>query len=322
MSFDNPYEILGCKDTDSIDHIETVYKGYVKLLHPDKANTPESKRLGMSRDEKIQYLNLVIGAFKTIKSVHKNNEYPDYNMVYNVGQDNTIKLNNKLTKEDAKNFSNSKFNDIFSESLQKDKESGMQDPYSRGYNNFDQGKDFSENNNGKIGMQTYSGDISVVESKNVRKHKMKDNRLKEYVPSTTVFSGSSENYQELGLTDISDFSMTIEGKGSINGTDLMSVYGKNLEPWEVTFKRDSNAFSKFTDNQDVKTKAAQIQTDRGDIYNQPIDRKMLDKEKRYVERQDRKELSRKTNLNIRDEYYNNLNMGRLGDDGKSLPNRS
>ena len=52
MSFNNPYEVLGVSETDSIEHIEMAYKGFMKILHPDKANTPEAKRLGMTTDEK------------------------------------------------------------------------------------------------------------------------------------------------------------------------------------------------------------------------------------------------------------------------------
>jgi DnaJ-class molecular chaperone len=34
----NPYEVLGVKESDSLEHIEHVYKQFMKLLHPDKDN--------------------------------------------------------------------------------------------------------------------------------------------------------------------------------------------------------------------------------------------------------------------------------------------
>ncbi len=320
MSFNNPYEVLGVSETDSIEQIEMAYKGFMKILHPDKANTPEAKRLGMTQDEKMRYLSLIVESYKTIKETYRDRRYPDTKQTYKVDQDHTIKFNHGLTENDAKNFNSSKFNNIFDTGLQRDMDAGMSDPFKRGYNDFDTGKDFSENNNTKVVAQTYSGTISVENSKNTKAPKMKDNRLTEYIPDTTSFFDSSSNYQELGLTNISDFSMTIQGKGSIHGTDLMSAYGNNMEPWEHTVKKDAALYAKYNDDEDITSKSNKIKTDRANIYNLPVDQNMANDLKKYNERIAKKEIKRISNMGVRDEYYNSLNQGRL-EDG-NLPSRS
>lgn len=149
---------------------------------------------------------------------------------------------------------------------------------------------------------------------------MKDNRLKEYIPSTTTFFDSSANYQELGITSISDFSMSIQGKGSISGTDLMSAYGNNMEPWEDTVRKDAKLYAKYNDMEDITAKTNKIKSDRANIYNLPVDQKLENDIIRQNERLKKKEVKRLANMEYRDEYYNALNQGRL--EGGKLPSRS
>ncbi len=320
MSFNNPYEVLGVSETDPIEKIEDAYKGFMKILHPDKAHTPEAKRLGMTQDEKMRYLNLIAESYKIIKNTYRDRRYPDTVQTYRVDQDHTIKFNHDLTENDAKNFNSSKFNNIFDTGLKRDIDAGMADPFKKGYNDFDTGKDFSESNNSKVVAQTYSGTISVENSKNTKAPKMKDNRLVEYIPDTTSFFDSSVNYQELGLTNVSDFSMTIQGKGSIHGTDLMSAYGNNMEPWEHTVRKDAALYAKYNDDEDVASKSNKIKTDRANIYNLPVDKNIDDDLNKYSERMKKREIKRLSNMGVRDEYYNSLNQGRL--DSGNLPSRS
>jgi DnaJ-class molecular chaperone len=318
MSFNNPYDVLGVSEKDSLEHIETVYKGFMKLLHPDKSNTPEAKRLGMSHDEKMRYLNIIVESYKTIKESYKERIYPDTNRTYRIDQAHTINFNNGLTEEDASNFNEHKFNMLFDNSLKRDSEAGMTDPFRKGYEDFNLGRDFSKNT--KVTAQSYSQDISVENSKNTKGPKMKDNRLIEYVPDSTVFSNSSNNYQELGITSVSDFSTTIQGKGTIHGTDLMTAYGQNLEPWQTTVQRDAELYSKFNDQSDIVAKSNNLKSDRANIYNLPLDQNMIDKENRHLEKLKKQENKRVLSMKTRDEYYNSLNQGRL--EGGQLPSRN
>lgn len=320
MSFDNPYEILGVKETDNMGHIDHIYRGFVKLLHPDRANTTESERLGMSKHEKTKYFGLIKNAYKLIRDNHKDNQpdYPDYPVQYEVDTDHTINFNHGLTEDDAKNFNHDKFNKIYMDSLKRDSEAGMSDPFSNGYEDFNTGKDFSGTGN-VTSIPSYTGDISVEKSKHVKKPGLKkSNKLVEYVPSSSVFEDIGIPYQELGLTNVSDFSMSMSGKGAINGTDLMSVYGKNVEPWEKTFQRDKKLYSKFTDTEEISSKASKIQSDRGNIYNLPLDKKMIKMENNHNLIMKTNEKMRNLQLSKRDEYFDDLNMGRLEN---GLPSR-
>lgn len=315
MSFEDPYKILGVSENDSMENIDKVYKNFVKLLHPDKSNT--SNNIGMNKQEQIKYFNLIKYAYKTIKDLRtKTNNleknYPDYNPSYNVSTDYTINFNYGLTEEDAKNFNPNKFNDVYDQSIKRDENAGMSNPFSRGYSDFDFGKDYNSSGN-VTRIPSYAGDLSVEESKNVQKRNMKnDNKLIEYLPTTSVFGNSDLSYEELGLTNVSDFSMSSGRKGGLDGFDLMSVYGKNHEPWENTFKRDEKMYSKFLDNEDIFSKANKIQSERGNIYNLPIDKNIMKMEKRHNKIMENDDRARREFLYKRDEYYDNLNMGRLG----------
>lgn len=305
----NPYGILGVSENDSLEHIESIYKKFLLILHPDKAHTQEARNLNMGKDEKLQYLQLIRNAYKTIVSSKKETKYPDYKMEYSIDQESKINMHNGLTTEDAKNFNNTKFNKIFNDGVERDKKAGITDAFGRGYGEFDLGKDFSESK--KVTMQTYSGDISVEASKIFHRPDMKDNRLVEYLPESSGFASVGMDYQELGLTNVSDFSMTTTGKGSLGGTDLMSVYGQNYEPWEKTIMRDSKLASKFTDEKNISQKMIQMEADRGAIYDLPIDHKMMEAERTRNFAYEQQEKMRMASKNYRDEYYNELNKGRL-----------
>lgn len=305
----NPYEVLGVSEKDSLEHIDNVYKSFMRLLHPDKAHSSEAKSLNMGKEEKLQYMQLIRKAYIDIMEVRKETKYPDYKMDYQIDQESKINLHNGLTEDDAKNFNTSKFNNIFNLGLERDKKAGVYDPFGRGYGEFDVGKKFSDE--GTIVMPTYNHDVPIETPKVFHRPDMKDNRLVEYIPESAAFANTGMDYQELGLTNISDFSMITSGKGSINGTDLMSVYGQNYEPWEHTVKRDSKLYAKFTDESNLNSRMAKIEQDRGGIYDLPLDQKMIQAESTRNFAMEQQEKIRNMNKQKRDEYYNELNKGRL-----------
>jgi curved DNA-binding protein CbpA len=79
----NPYEILGVKETDSPAEIERVFNNYIKLLHPDRAHTVEARHLGMSNEEKLQYMQILRDAYNRLMNVKRETKYPDYVKQYN-----------------------------------------------------------------------------------------------------------------------------------------------------------------------------------------------------------------------------------------------
>src|SRR5690348_14727146 len=139
----NPYEILGVKETDSLEHIEHVYKQFIKLLHPDKSNTQEARALKMGQEEKSEYLMLIRTAYKNIISGRKETKYPDYKIDYEVDQESRINMDKSFMEDDGVNFTE-KFNRKFNEGLERDKKAGIVDAFGRGYGEFDTGKKFSD----------------------------------------------------------------------------------------------------------------------------------------------------------------------------------
>jgi len=306
----NPYEILGVSETDTLEHIEHVYKSFMRLLHPDKANTVEARNLKMDQNEKSEYLILIRGAYNSIVSTKRETKYPDYRMDYKVDQDTRINIDKTFIDDDGEDF-NKKFNKKFNDGLERDKKAGIVDAFGRGYGDFDTGKKFSDG--GKVVMPAYSPDIDVEASKIFHRPNMKDNRLVEYLPESKTFGSIGMDYQELGLSNVSDFSMTTTGKGGLGGTDLMSVYGNNYEPWEQTVMRDPTLAAKFSDEGDIRQRMSKMENDRGAIYDLPIDHKMMEAERARNFALEQQEKMRMAHENYRDEYYSELNKGRLND---------
>lgn len=307
MSLNDAYKILGVKETDSMEYIDSVYRNFVKILHPDK----DSKKIEMTKQEQIKYFNMIKSAYKTIKDLKNkttDKDFPDYKINYNVDTDFAINFNNGLTQDDAKNFNSSKFNNAYEKGIQRDQSAGMSNPYSRGYSEFDVGKDYTMTGN-VSNIPSYSSNISVENSKNFQKIDIKNDKLTTYIPQSCDSSGTCLDYEELGISNVSNFS-TFTHSG-LEGYDLMSVYGKNNEPWENTIKRDEKLYSKYTDKEDIFSKANKLQANRSNIYNEPVDKKLLRMEKIQNKIMLEKERLKRENIKKRDEYYDNLNMGRL-----------
>lgn len=290
----NPYDILGVRENDSLQHINKVYKDLMLLLHPDKANTS----LDMSIDEKITFMNLIRKAYKDI--IKKESDYPDYNLDYKVDE------NVKITKPDT--FNEAKFNEIFFQAAIDDKKAGMEDPFTRGYDEFSKDKNFGRSD--KVTASSYTSIPTKTPTLFVRPE-MKDNRIVEYLPEAIPLSNSNVSHQELGLTNISDFSMSTSGKGGLHGSDLNAVYGQNLEYWEDTVKRDAVLSAKFSDTISVNKKFTGLEAERGHIYDLPIDQNILKAENEHNKSISDTIQQRKSRLNTRDDYYNSLNRGQI-----------
>lgn len=302
----NPYEILGVKETDSIEHIENVYKSYIKLLHPDKENTAEVKRLNMSRKERTEFLIILQNAYKSIINSTKEVNYPDYKINYEI--DETVRIGNM---NDIKpGDSNNKFNAVFEKSKERDKKAGIVDAFSKGYSEFDSGRSFSNTN--KVTAQSYSPDVDVTAAAVKKRTNTKDDRLVEYLPNIG-FMDTELNFQELGIVNITNFGLSASGKGGMSATDLNDAYGNNYEVWEETVKRDKTLSEKFSDDASVKKRFMSQQLSRESIYNEPIDRNMLRAEARRNDIIEKQNKIRQANLGLYDSYYNDLNQGRLNE---------
>jgi len=304
----NPYEILGVSERDSLAHIENTYKNLIKLLHPDKAHTTEARKLKMSAEDKMQYIQIIRKAYTTIMDVRKETQYPDYTMDYSVDQDTRINLYQGLTQDDAKNFNTQKFNNIFEMGLERDRKAGIQDPFGRGYDVFDKGKQYDGAH--KVTLQTYNHDVPVETPKEFYKPDMQDNRLVEYLPDALDLPTIGK-FQELGLATVTDFSVTLAGKGAIAGADLDQVYGKNYEYWETSVQRDPHLRAKYSDTTSLGSRMANTEKDRGNIYNLPPDNKMLEAEKARNFAMEQKEKIRHMTQAQQDEYFDFINAGRI-----------
>jgi hypothetical protein len=88
MSFQiEAYKTLGVTQTDSLDFINSVYRNYMRLCHPDKHNTEESINLGLTYSEKITMFNTIQNAYKQILMTKKENNAPDYDIKYEIESD-------------------------------------------------------------------------------------------------------------------------------------------------------------------------------------------------------------------------------------------
>lgn len=312
MQNNNPYEILGVKESDSFKHINAVYNDFLRLLHSDRSNTIEAKELNMTPEEKNKYLKLIRNAYKQIVNIRKEINYPDYEMSYDIDKDMKINLiGTGLSVDDATNFNNSKFNNEFNKTLERDRKVGMDDPFNRGYGEFSAGKSFVDSKE-PLSLPSYNHDIPVEKPKIFAKPDMKDDRIVEHVPESGI-NLSGLQHQELGIVNVSDFGMTTTGKDSIIGSDLNSVYGTNNEFWGDSIKRDSYLSNKYTDEGDIRKKLSSLESDRGMIYDMPIDEKLMSMEIDKNNLIKQQEILRKKHLDERDNYFNELNMGRLPD---------
>jgi hypothetical protein len=74
---------------------------------------------------------------------------------------------------------------------------------------------------------------------------------------------NSTGYSDLGLTNVSDFSVTNRnGKSGLCCADLLHVYGTNNEYWEDSVMRDPELARKYTDTTAVDKKMNMYMAER------------------------------------------------------------
>jgi hypothetical protein len=295
----DPYKIMGVKETDTIEHIDNIYNNFMMILHPDRENSSSARILNMTREEKVKYMQLIRESYKNIIDLKKREmNYPDYDVSYNLEE---LRISNVSAGE---KFDSNKFNMAFSNSIERDKKAGMTDPFNKGYNMFDS-RVFDDKN--VVSMPTRA-ELTVITPSNLQVPN-NDHRLTEFQAIGPSQNGI--NYTELGLANVSDFSMSTVGKGKLEGTDLMSVYGKNYERWEDTVKRDSNLFNKFNDTSDISTKMKQIRSGREDKSVYIVDKNILEAERKQKIIDENREKLRQLTVSKRDSYFNDINRGQL-----------
>lgn len=305
----SPYDVLGVNPTDTFENITQSYNTLVKILHPDKSDG----RFVMSREEQTRAYNEVREAYKKIRELNKINKrnFNKFDKEYKVGND--FKINSVFSSSDG-DISPEKFNQAFEEHLSSiDKSDAVSDPSKRGYAEFSSSRYASS---GPIrAVPVYSGSVDISEKEKMEFNEQRKQRsrldLAVRLPDELGFelgpSCAFSNCQELGVTNIADFSMRTTGKASICGTDLMSAFA-DTECWEQIASRNPDAISKFTSTEEVGSMASKMRSARETVKVDPeIDR--LLKAKSIIEKTT--DAARMNAQKIRDDYYNDLNAARL-----------
>lgn len=328
----SPYEILGLSENNSIEEIHAVYRRLVLVLHPDKELTTEAKRLGWSREDKNEAFIKVRNAYKQILSERRESNAPDYNIEYYIEeelkQDNLLRQYNEFSDvrtpivdtrreptieiRPGEKFNSDKFNKFFEHSKKKQEQAGFSDPFSRGYSDiFGTTRSTSE----EISKAMMSRqDISVETPKEFSVPQMENGRLVEWNPvENQLLSEPSVGYSELGVSNINDFSFSIKSKSSegIQGTDLMSVYGKNNEYWEDSVKRDQQMYQRYSDTLSVDKKMNMHKSERSGFNFSEIDPRIEQQIRRDAEQRQKMEELRNFQLKREDKYYKNNSTFRI-----------
>jgi hypothetical protein len=136
----------------------------------------------------------------------------------------------------------------------------------------------------------------------VTKPKMKNGELIAYVPEILE---DVSNFHELGISNVSNFSMVVSGKNSLNGTDLMTAYGSNNEIWEDSVKRDKNLYNKFNDKTDIKSKSESLVQERR--VEAPLDPKIKEHEAKLALAQLTQDKLRQIKQSDSDRFYASIN---------------
>lgn len=312
MATINPYQILGVSENDSIEHIDYVYREFIKLLHPDKLS---SQNLKIKDQEKAEYLQLIRDAYNAIMSSNVKLNNPkrsnEYKNDIKITMDKAFINNGKISQANSESF-DKKFNEAFEHRLEIDRNAGLTNGFERGYKEFDNGKNFESS--GPLTLPSYSGDIDVKPSAILQHQEIGDTRLTEYKPEFVSFADTAVNYQEVGITSVSDFTMAPTGKSGIGGADLMSVYGANYEPWEKTAMRDSRLSTKFTDSTNITQKMSKMESTRGTDYDFiPTEPLYLESVKTAEQVREQLAMLKKNDATGTRDYYNKFAREELGE---------
>lgn len=303
----SPYAVLGVSETDSFDHITQVYNNLVKLLHPDKANNSYVT----SRDEQVKAFGAVRDAYKRIREINRitNKKLNKFDTEYSISGD--VRINSAFNEEETRNININKFNAMFESSARKLDKSEAADPYKRGYSEFTGPRAPLE---GPLVMPSYSATVEISDEEKKRLQKAREKRSKkelvERLPEEYEFGsgGAFSNCQELGVLNVSDFSMRTSGKGSICGTDLMCAF-KDTLVWEDIVSKNPELTKDYMSKERPEAIAERMASARQAPirYDAEVSR-LIDVMSAMNQT---KEALRKSTLDIRDAYAANMNMARL-----------
>ncbi len=87
------YQILGVSPETSLGEINATYRGLIMVCHPDKNNSADSRRLGLSDSEKAIMFETIQRAYKEIISQKKETNAPDYDIRYAIDSDFLVPQN-------------------------------------------------------------------------------------------------------------------------------------------------------------------------------------------------------------------------------------
>jgi hypothetical protein len=206
-------------------------------------------------------------------------------------------------------FDSNKFNEFFTVTQKKHEENGFSDPFARGYNNlFNTSEDTKERERSMIKSSMSRPDIQVSREKpSLEKPDYTNGKLVQYVPKDLDSVGiltHKVSYAELGLNQVNDFSVKLQCKGSICGSDLMAVYGQNNEYWEDSVLRDKDLSSKFLDKTAPEKKMNEHLGQRSNFNFKEIDpavqRSLMTEELSYQNSEKLRQLHQQK----MDNYYN------------------
>jgi hypothetical protein len=301
--YEEPYKILGVDPTITDEELKNEYSRLIKLLHPDKPLTTEAIKQGWTPESKLDAYFAVKNAYANIlqlRQVSVENKYPDYNMDYNIDSDFTIPMDEIIDPKENMEL----FNLKFAKQRELDIKNGFEDPFNKGYSQFDNVRDYNDTK--AIKNIPARADISVVKDPIVEK-RSEDLIVRDYFSDYNCYGSSSfvNNGYQLGASSVGDFSI-IDMKGSVPtsfGTDLMAVYGANYEYWEDTVKRNEKIYEKYQDTSSVTRKMNSALNSRDDTVFSEYDPEMEDIRKQYEEQKILVENARKLQLMKEQQYY-------------------
>jgi curved DNA-binding protein CbpA len=311
-----PYEILGLKQNASLPEISKVYKTLVLALHPDKALSSEAKKLGWTVEDKNHAFEQVHRAYKEILSTKQERNVPDYDMKYDVGNEfdkNPDLVRMDFTKIDTEpgKFDQSRFNQFFETDKKKHEANGFADPWSQGYESMFRTR---EENDPKNLTNSRREDLPVSKP-SFKQHAELHNGQLISKPKEIISSHVAGQYEQLGLTKVDNFSVTLKckpGDSGLCGTDLSEVYAHDYGYWENTFRNDKNLSKKFNDTMQPEKKMNMHLTERSNFNFKDIDPEItlrMKMEAEQVAKMD--DLHRMRQQKQIDDYYHKVSQSRI-----------
>ena len=201
-----PYDILGVPENARMGDIHCAYRNLIRMVHPDK-NFRIHRRLGWSEEDCAEAFSKIRSAYKTLLKQKKieMKDAPMDNIDYDIDDEFIIIENYEKEKEfDLQTF-NSKFEQL-------KKYYDEENPNAVGYNEFSRGS-VAISTAGDAGdlVPPVETIIPVPEP-----------------PSAPSVCDKPKCY-EFGLTNVTDFSIRSQEKGSsIEGTDLLKAFQETV----------------------------------------------------------------------------------------------